>query len=284
MKSLLPHRLLALSLAAALSVSACAAPSDDPASTPAPQRHTIADREVLIDVPSHPSPEALIISFHGYGLDAEDNRQRNQLVRTGAVVAYPQGEQAAAGQAWSTAPYASTTVAEDAAFVDEIIAEVEAEHAIEDVYLVGFSNGAGFAAEYACANPDRISGVATFSGVYYPAERSECNAPIPQLTVHGGADTTISIDGGQRHGETYLPARVLVEQAAERNGCAGETRETEEFRVHRTIDYQKCVVPLRFVEVTGGMHYWPGAADDPNPHVPEGFGTELVADFFGLSG
>jgi polyhydroxybutyrate depolymerase len=140
---------------------------------------------------SQSRPAPLIVLFHGFASSAEDIDRASHLPdrarAVGAVVATP--DAAGTQKLWQPTPGG-----DDAAFVDTLVAHLEATECIDTkrIALVGFSAGAAFAAAYACAHPDRIAAIATVS-VEFPFP---CTRPMPILAFHGTADPIVPYEAG----------------------------------------------------------------------------------------
>ena len=82
------------------------------------------------------------------------------------------------------------------------------------VYMIGFSQGAIMSASVALTRPDLVAGVALMSGRILPEIQSLMAAPeelegLPLLVVHGVADTILPINHG--HASRQLLASLPVE-------------------------------------------------------------------------
>src|SRR5699024_7113498 len=108
--------------------------------------------------------------------------------------------------AWGGAPYATNTPrSADVAFFRQIVNTLASEGKADRnrVYAAGLSNGGGMALGLGCAAPDLVKGVVGVSGAYYTPTVSNCTAGVvPTMIIHGTNDTTVSYDGGTRHGRS----------------------------------------------------------------------------------
>lgn len=114
------------------------------------------------------TPDQAIILLHGRGASAAQiMRFGTSLAVTDVVFIAPQAEQ----NTWYPAPFMQP-VAENQPWLDGALDKVAAcvgkatdnGFALDDTYLLGFSQGACLAAEYAARNPDRYGGVFGLSG------------------------------------------------------------------------------------------------------------------------
>lgn len=240
---------------------------------------SVNDRTYYLSTPED-TDRALdvIIALHGYGLNPAMIRERSRLDKADALVVYPKG----AGNAWASAPYSETTVAEDAEFLDAILGDLGEERELGEIFVAGFSNGGSFAAEYACARPGAVDAVATVSAVYYPEFRSDCDSTVDEVTLHGTDDNLIEIDGGTRHGHSYLAFDEVVQRTADRLGCTGAPDvDTPRDAVERR-SFTGCDARLEQFAVDGTGHVWAGSHVDDNPQIPADFATDTILEFFGV--
>lgn len=222
----------------------------------------------------------LILVFHGYREDAQKMREHTQLDKADAVVAFLDG----VDNAWAPAPYATTTGQQDLTFVDDVVAQLEGEFAVDRarVFATGFSNGGGFAAFVGCQRPQEFTGVATVAGAFYQRVSEGCSQiPMKHIDFHGTADPVISYNGGERHETVYDSTHDMLVEAATRNHCARE----EDIRLSDSIahaTWDDCDAALEHYRIEGGTHVWPGGTADTSGLVPSGFATRTLLQFFGV--
>jgi poly(3-hydroxybutyrate) depolymerase len=65
----------------------------------------------------------------------------------------------------------------------------------DKVGMIGFSDGARFAAVYAADRPDRVAGVVSMSGTWMEGDAAPTKA-IPMMIVHGDKDEMLPYTGG----------------------------------------------------------------------------------------
>lgn len=224
-------------------------------------------REAVVHVPDNydpAQPAPVLLAYHGYKGTASEMQEFTGLDRVPAIVVYMQG----VGDAWEGAPYAKTGDGEDLRFTDDMLASLNTTYSLDRsrIYATGMSNGGGFAAKLACRQPEKFAAVAAVSGAYYPGMQSDCApATTSLLDMHGSQDSTISYDGGSRHGSPYLAARTLAQDVAGRAGCQASPVTTSLADDVRRVEWPMCrpssdgqsrsVVHLR---VGDGGHTWPG--------------------------
>lgn len=241
-------------------------------------------RSFVLHVPDGYSADQewpLLLAYHGYGQDAEQLRSLTRLDSAAALVAYPEGE----NRAWAPAPYAETSMAEDLAYSEALVATVDNLYAVDndDISVLGYSNGGGMAAALACRIPDRISGVATVAAAYYEAVHEDCaDTPVPHIDLHGTADQVVGYYGGRRHQTAYDSVDTVLNGVAKRNGCSGIVDVSRESLSTLSYRWQDCEERLEHVRIGGGGHTWPGGTADTNKELSEGYGTYRILRFLGV--
>lgn len=243
------------------------------------------DREFLLHVPAGYSGNQewpLILAFPGYTESASFLQRNTGLDHASALVVYAQGYE----DAWAPAPYAKTSLEEDLAYSEEVVASVEKHYAVDtkNIALTGFSNGGGFAAALACRIPEKISGVAVVSGAYYENVHRDCvDTPVPHLEIRGTADPVIGYYGGTRHKTAYESAEDVLHNAALRNKCEDKTTVSRESQGTVNYRWNGCERKLEHVRIGGGGHVWPGGYRDTTTQLPEGYGTYRILRFFDIA-
>lgn len=205
-----------------------------------------------------------IIALHGKGDNGVDFIDGTGLRAAPAIVAAPTG----AGLAWSPAPYAHTTLEEDAARIGEIIDDLVSNEGADPqrLYLLGFSNGGGLAVELSLLD-DRLAGIATVSAAVRatPEDIAAGAWPVDYLNIHGTYDDVVPYAGearspysGETADTTYGAPEVVA--AFERRN-AGRAR-----------------AELRRVEGMG--HEWPTGPWAARRGIDA---TPTILEFFGLA-
>lgn len=200
----------------------------------------------------------LILAIHGKGDNGLDFLIGTNLGTADAIVAAPTGQ----GLAWSPAPYAVTTIEEDTALIDAIVADITSTYPVDRdrIYLAGFSNGGGFVVELAVNAPERYAGVATVAGaIRTDIESIESGDPIDYLNIHGTWDDVVPY-AGQDRGSLGLirPAAEITAAFRRRNGA------------HARAEH---------IPVEGMSHEWPAGVWAQNRGIDV---TETILGFFGI--
>jgi len=225
----------------------------------------------------------IVLAFPGWGQSAENLRGYSRLDAADAITIFAEGKK----KAWSPAPYAKTSTAEDKKFVRDIIDAVRATYRVDDsrIFATGMSNGGGFAAYLACQMPDVFKSVATVSAAYYKDILKDCaHSPVGRLDIHGTVDPVVGYYGGTRHKTKYYSVESVLEQDRKRNGCSTKVDTTRLVNNALDMKWSGCTAPLEHIRIAGGSHVWPGGTADAHNEVGKFFATDRVLDFFGIPG
>nr|WP_255712300.1 PHB depolymerase family esterase [Corynebacterium sp. ACRPQ] len=225
----------------------------------------------------------IVLAFPGWGQSAENLRGYSRLDAADAITVFAEGKK----KAWSPAPYAKTSTAEDKKFVRDIIDAVRATYRVDDsrIFATGMSNGGGFAAYLACQMPDVFKSVATVSAAYYKDILKDCaHSPVGRLDIHGTVDPVVGYYGGTRHKTKYYSVESVLEQDRKRNGCSTKVDTTRLVNNALDMKWSGCTAPLEHIRIAGGSHVWPGGTADAHNEVGKFFATDRVLDFFGIPG
>lgn len=228
-------------------------------------------REYLVKLPENRDPARtypVVLAFGGKGDSATSFRSYaglEQATAGGAIIIYAQG----VDNSWAGAPYASTTMAQDIAYVRTAVDDVTAHHGGDRgrVYAVGMSNGGGMATALGCHAPELVDATASVAGAYYDPTVTGCNprGGVPALIIHGTNDTLMNYWGGTRHGAHYQGAYAAFESIAARNHCTvPAVNQVHEHPNSTTFRPAFCATPTEFVRIGDGGHEWsytPSVAD-----------------------
>ncbi len=182
------------------------------------------------------------LEFHGYNGTPEKfvgrAAHRQGWSDSGTLWVLPAGH----NESWNLS---GLTGRNDVAFANAVLEDVRARYPLDEgrITLVGFSIGAGIAAEVACQGTAPFAGLFTLSGGWFEPVPSDCvGPPISVLHLHGTADTTWPLEGRtfgplwaqggmednldlwRSHNQCDLPVPVGHETwACEVQACAGGT-------------------------------------------------------------
>ncbi|MDH5520386.1 MAG: prolyl oligopeptidase family serine peptidase [Acidimicrobiia bacterium] len=162
---------------------------------------------------------------------------------------------------------------DDLAMAETLIDRLVADYCADPdrVYSTGLSNGGFFTSRLVCDLADRIAAAVAVAGVTHP-EGCVPSRPVPFMAFHGTADAIVPFEGGSSQLEgSAAPAelveffdQVMPDELAEFAADFACDPEPEAVAISDEVtayDYQGCAddVPVRFVEIDGGGHTWPGA-------------------------
>ncbi len=225
----------------------------------------------------------VVLNWHGLGSDGFQQALLTNYEAVaeaeGFMVVHPTGgagsdEGSGAGlqTGWELAQF-DIPGRDDRVMVEVLIDRLVADHCADParVYSTGMSNGGFFTSRLVCELADRIAAAVAVAGVSHPDDCTP-SRPVPLMAFHGTADRIVPFDGGpsQLVGTDAPPELVeffdqvmpdeLAEFAAD-FGCDPEPEVTTVSDEITAFDFRGCAdeVPVRFVEVDGGGHTWPGA-------------------------
>ena len=232
--------------------------------------------------PGDASQAPIVLVLHGGGGTGADLRRRSgfdaMASAAGVVAVYPD----APGRVWNDGRNPMNgrdDVARLLALVDDLSARGIGD--ARRLYVIGHSNGGGMAMRLACAAPGRLSGIAIIATkTLVAAPCPYADVPVPALFLHGTEDPIAPQDGRRatspdrrvarlaaRIGEALSAAETLA-LWSRRDRCTGE-RITEadpdpsDGVTLRQHDFTGCATPLRWIEMLGAGHGWPGATQRP---------------------
>ena len=161
---------------------------------------------------------------------------------------------------------------DDVGFLDAVLDDVARRVEIDPtrIYVVGESNGAMLAYQYAAVRSHRIAGAAAVIGTIGsgPAGAEERipppEMPVPMVIVHGSADPRIPFHGGSSERDPEVSWISVPDGAAfwvAHNGAQPEAQTTTLYggRVVRSIWHgEGDTAPVVLYEIRDWPHVWPG--------------------------
>ncbi|KAM0263711.1 hypothetical protein ACHAQJ_001025 [Trichoderma viride] len=259
-------------------------------------------RNFLISIPRtyhNEIPTPAILSYHGGLRTAEDQLQLDELTspefNTNWFVVYPQG----INNTWQGVPNITVN---DVQFTADILNHVQSQYCIDPtrIFATGKSDGAGFCNVLACdsALSGRIAAFAPVSGAFYvdtlPCAPNNVHMPchssrhdIPFLEFHGGNDTTINYQGGERKKECLPSIPHFIQQWAVRDGLdlhnitTPISSNTVSYKFGTGVNFG--LVEQVYDSVIG--HDWPSTAPNADNqvsghHIASFNATPIIMEFF----
>jgi polyhydroxybutyrate depolymerase len=236
----------------------------------------------------------LVIVLHGVfgsGFQAESSTGFDaQADRLGWVAAYPDGV-LDGWDAFGDTPYwGRHPGVDDVAFIGALIDRLSSSDRLDlaRIYVTGFSRGAMMTYRLGCELSGRVAAIAPVSGNMATAEGSaadvpcQLSAPVSVLAIHGTADGSIPIAGGQ--GDiAYAPMADVIARWRALNSCVGSGTVSADGASTTTSWTCRGDSAVETRVVDGGAHAWPGAVAPPyaTSVAADAFdASRLIADFF----
>ncbi len=175
----------------------------------------------LVQLPTEKSSNApVIILLHGYGSNEADLFGLKEVLPKKYIVAsarapYPVGPD---GFQWfnlnnlDDQPEIGNSRSLIVKFIDGLITKYKADR--QNVYLIGFSQGAMMSYDVGLYNPGKVKGIAPLSGRIFSSVRQNIKNASPQMKqlrvfiAHGAADNRINVAEG-RAANSYLKSMGL---------------------------------------------------------------------------
>ncbi len=240
------------------------------------------DRSYKLFVPkaAKNDPQGLVVVLHGGKSDAKGVRRYTNFDRAArqyeVIALYPN----APDRAWNDGrdvPISNTDslYRDDAGYLVRLVQKITARRRVnpQKVFAIGISNGGGMAFRLACEYPDMIAGIGLVTTKLHHSYQCENGRPIPAILFYGTEDTLSPHDGrsananpekAERYG-AMLSADDTIAYWKRRNRCTRKqslaiinTDPDDDTQV-QPFSFQGCAAPLKYYEIIGGGHTWPGA-------------------------
>jgi polyhydroxybutyrate depolymerase len=168
----------------------------------------------------------VVVLLHGYGVNSTIQEaifalgQRTDAL--GFILIKPEGTTDSMGnQFWNATPECcdlGNVGVDDVAYLGGLIDEAQSLYPIDQVALVGHSNGGFMSYRLACEIPEKLDRIAVLAGAVYKDER-DCvgTTPVSVLHMHGTFDSTILYDSNATHAGAEESAGRWVTKG----GCTG---------------------------------------------------------------
>lgn len=230
------------------------------------------ERSYLLAIPSTydpATPAPVLFNLHGRGSNSAEQwiygGFRELAERDGVILVMPQALANAEGSVqWNgggTRPSQDASGPNDAAFINEIAAELATQYCTGDVWAAGMSSGGFMSSVLACDEDTDVKGIAPVTLAVYVDELCADAPPTPFVYFHGTKDEVVPFDGNPNR--QLDSARTTAEEWADHNGCDPEPTETRVSGEVLHYSWNDCDAPTDFYVVEGGGHTWPGSLDVP---------------------
>jgi polyhydroxybutyrate depolymerase len=252
-------------------------------------------RAYLFHAPLSQPPRALLVVLHGGGSNGRSMERTSGLSvvgdRQGFAVAYPEGIGIMGwAQMWNAGHCcgrAQLLGVSDVRFLRALVTSLSHQlgMAPEQVFVVGYSNGALLAYRAGSELSDLLGGIIVFAGTmrgHGPREAPIFELPAPShamsvLAGHGTADNRIPYAGKPDGSDVDVSFAQAGRFWAVANGCRAAPTARFDRRAGARIDsYRGCPPGAAVVQVTlyGWDHEWPGRERTgalPQGHPLRGF-------------
>ena len=238
--------------------------------------HDEMQREYILYLPASYSglePVPLVLNFHGYGSNANDQMWygdfRSIADTAGFIVVHPQGTVFDGYTHWNVGGWIVGSPIDDVGFTAALIDSLAVAYNIDPlrIYATGMSNGGFMSFLLACQLGDRIAAIGSITGSMTPETYNECNPqhPIPILQMHGTTDSTVPYNGTI----WSEPIEDVIQYWVDNNNCYTaptitplpdidpDDGSTVELYVYDGGDNG---ISVRHYRIIGGGHTWPGTA------------------------
>jgi polyhydroxybutyrate depolymerase len=168
--------------------------------------HGGLDRSYIIRVPPPKPPHRLVMMLHGAGGSAQfaaDETGWSRLAdAAGFAVVYPEGVPVKPlkapkfltnPQEWNDGSGRGRH--DDVGFLLAILDDLRGLYDPDQVYVTGFSNGAGMSFRFAAEHADRVAAIAPVAGHCWVADPKPAR-PVPTFYLIGDADPLVPLAGG----------------------------------------------------------------------------------------
>jgi polyhydroxybutyrate depolymerase len=228
----------------------------------------------------------VVFDFHGSGGTAAGQMSNSGLAKVageyGFIVVFPQGAYTNSRSSRSWNADLDIRGVDDVAFVEELIALLRSELAIDEsrIYATGFSGGARMTSRLACELSDRLAAIAPVAGIQF-ADDCGPQRPIPVLTFHSRDDQVNHYVPTTASAPSWTHAvEESIARWREANQCSASLLDDpvpEHVMLRRWMDCaEKSVV--EFYRLENGGHTWPGSANTAaNKDIDAG---DLIWNFF----
>lgn len=256
--------------------------------------HQNYTRYFRVHLPTGYSPSMaypLVLNYHGYTSNALQQELYTDMSTLADehkfIVVYPEGLYNSWNVGFLPQPYFSGI--DDVGFTNVLLDTLMARYNIDAgrIYACGMSNGGYMSYRLACELSNRITAIASVTGLMTDSTAFYCNPlrTMPILQIHGTADMVVNYNGFP----TSLGVDETLNLWASKNNCGSETStvnipntNTTDLCTAEQIDYTSCTGcgQIRFFKIIGGGHTWPGGAIDLPSNGPTNRDIEATREIW----
>lgn len=247
--------------------------------------HQDVERSYKLFVPEHYDSDEvghLILVLHGGGMTSSDminhtGQRFNELVEAhmlNVLVVYPSG----IGRGWNDGRIREGQVAyekgiDDVSFLLTLAETLAIEYNIvsDELYIAGFSNGAGMAYRLACESSDEVVAIAPVANTIASTLTCEPEHSVAILSIVGDEDPILPLSGGDLYyWDIPLGSVLSLDDTLllwhEVNGCDGYTSpvilpdsDPDDETTISKITAVNCEKLIQSMIIHGGGHTWAGS-------------------------
>ncbi len=245
-----------------------------------PGRHVLTlkqgdlDRHYIVFVPeSYVSGQRmpLVVALHGATMPADDMAQLTGWhylgENEGFITVYPSGVQ----RLWNAGMQTDESVAanDDVAFIQAMIDNLKDQLCIQEnqIYMSGFSNGAGMVSRLVCELSTPIAAVGVVASGHFPiVETCDETSLVPTIAFFGTADAVVPFEGGVTPIPMVISEFPSVEEGFQSwialSDCVPTLEEQKIGDAVSLVNYTVCEIShmIDLYVIEGGGHAWPGSS------------------------
>ena len=226
---------------------------------------TLGDRHYKLTLPSESANPnkvyKLILAFHPSGGKANSMQAttRFETLSDDYIVAYPQSEV----EEWEEGcqcnkPYRLNI--DDLSYVDNVISDIKSKYNIfeDEIYAVGFSQGALFTQNLLCNRSEVFNGIASVGAPMSLQLSQSCSVSTPTdyMMVHGTSDSVLPYKGMEHSNFALIGSEQAISLIATLNQINTDKVEydlSDNVRVHEFKNEQ---TTNKLIEIKNGGHSW----------------------------
>jgi polyhydroxybutyrate depolymerase len=243
------------------------------------------DRPVTVNLPDNISkPAPLLILLHSASTSGAHQERYMKLApiakKSGVIYIAPDGTINPEGKRfWNASKSCCNKYkqeVDDVAYINSLIDEIDKKTPVDPkrIYLIGHSNGAFMSFAYACKT-NKVAAIVAIAGAIDSASECTPTNPVSLLNIHGTADKTIKVNGGEMNKATYTSAALTLKTFATVNKCTNPNTTKKDFEPtikgpETSVINYSCGTHthLQFWKINNGSH---------SPKLPADFAEQIIS-------
>jgi len=216
----------------------------------------------------------VMLSFHGWAGTASEQMAMSDMRALAEsekfILIYPQGSLDDGYSHWNTylPGEDNKSDADDFGFVEAILEALAADYVIDAsrVYATGYSNGGDFSYTLACFLSDKVTAIASVSGLMWEQTERDCGPthPTAVMSMHGTQDSDRPYEG---YGGYLMSIDDSTTYWNDHNGITGSATMTTfedsglDIERYEYTDGEGGVAQTHY-KIIGGQHVWFDIGDE----------------------